>query len=279
VFTHAASELKESWRQIALHGGRLLDVGTQEGGESAAQPPTLVDAGWRMVFPRGAVYRVRGDSAVRVELPVTEPRDEAELFLWAGPVTAMVMWCCGVYPLHAAGLTVNDRVVALFAPPGIGKSTLAAVAQDHGIQIQGDDLLGISKQGRVLSRTGSLRIHPSMAPRRLTPAFSLSDGRSWYSLPGQASARLGALVLLKRGTAPRLTPLTGRQRLALLLSAGFLSRYDPAVPPGWQGILLDLAARLPVHELEVPEGLDRLRASWPDIRSLLQQALQESSEA
>lgn len=222
-----------------------------------------------MVYPAGHEYRVTAATVIRVELPSDQPRSEEELLLWAGPVTAMVMWGTGIFPLHAVGLELPGATVAIAAAPGGGKSTLASLALRHRIPVSGDDLLGVTPEGQLVPRRGSLRIEREMAPGELRASWTLSDGRGWYPLPERPGAPLGALVLLERGASPRLSPVEGHLRVARLLSAGFLSRYDARVPPGWEARLLEFTARLPTWRLAVPQGVERLRAAWPEIRGLL----------
>lgn len=236
--------------------------------------PRRLHSGWEMVYPAGSTYRVRADSVLRVELPRLDPVNEGDLVLRAGAVSAMAMWSCEMFPLHAVGLHLPESVVAVFAPPGGGKSTLAAVALGNGARVQGDDLLGLSREGEIVSRAGSLRIEPAMAPAGFHPEFDLADGRGWYALPSPGRAQLGALLSLRRGASTSLTAVRGHRRLSHLLSAGFLSRFDPEVPPRWEEGLLDFCARLPMWELQVPDGLADLRSAWPDIHSLLKQAVE-----
>jgi hypothetical protein len=185
----------------------------------------------------------------------------------------MVMWTLGCFPLHAVGLRLGNGIVGVVAPPGGGKSTLAALALARGIAITGDDLLAVTSEGLVVPRPGSLRVEPRRAPPGAGPGHLLVDGRRWYPLAPLPSARLGSLLFLRRGSRATLVPVQGHRRLAMILAAGFLSRYDGEAPPGWETRLLEFSAYLPVWELEVPEGVAELEAAWPDIHSLLEQSL------
>lgn len=273
MFSPVATELIASWRQVASLAGRPLHLEIQPDSPFPATAPARTATGWTMVYPAGTAYRVGLGSALAITLPAPEPRDESELLLWAGPLTAMAMWSAGILPLHAVGLRVGGKVAGIVAPPGGGKSTLAALAGSHDIPLLGDDLLGVAVDGTVLPRAGSLRIRPSMGPPGARPDFMLEDGRGWFGLSPTAPAPIGSLLILRRGSTAALSPVQGHRRLALFLSAGFLSRYDSQVPPQWEGILLDFCAYLPVWELWVPDGLELLGRAWPEIHSLIQQSL------
>lgn len=273
MFDPVATELIESWRQFASLARRSLQLEIQSNSPLPATAPVRHSTGWTMVYPAGTAYHVALEDSLVITLPAPEPRDEPELLLWAGPVTAMAMWCAGILPLHAVGFRVGEKVAAVVAPPGGGKSTLAALAGSHAIPLMGDDLLGITEYGMVLPRFGSLRIRPPMAPHGVPPDFMLSDGRGWFSLMPTPPTRLGSLLILRRGAIASLSQVTGRRKLGLFLSAGFLSRYDSQVPPQWEAVLLDFCAYLPVWELQVPDGLVRLGEAWPEIHSLIQQSL------
>lgn len=265
--------VRSAWRHIASKAGLVLDI-IHSRVHASADPsgalPRRIAGGWSIRYPDGSEYTVFSRAnRLLVELPDQDGSEEIHLRL-AGPVTAMVMACCGFFPLHAAGFRFPEGIAAVFAPPGGGKSTLAAIAAGQGTEILGDDLLALTRTAHVLPLTGSLRITASEAPAGWHPAFTLSDGRGWYTLPTPPpDSRINSLVLLTRGQSIALDPVRGHRRLSGLLAAGFLSRFDPAPDALWHDQILDLTATLPVWELVVPEGLARLRESWPEIRRLL----------
>ena len=268
---HLDPPVRQAWRTIATRAGLVLDVVHVR--ETASGPPLVprrIPGGWALSYADGCEYRVtsRADR-VLIELPELDTSSERTLRL-AGPVTAMVMSCCRFFPLHAAGFRLAEGIAAVFAPPGGGKSTLAAIAAGQGTDIAGDDLLALNHTAEILPLEGSLRIAVSDAPAGWHPAFILPDGRGWYTLPEPPpGSRINSLVLLTRATALTLEPVKGHRRLSVLFAAGFLTRFDPAPDEQWHDLMLDLTASVPVWELKVPEGLPRLRESWPEIRKLL----------
>ena len=166
-------------------------------------------------------------------------------------------------------------MLAVAAGSGAGKSTVAAFAAAAGWQVQGDDLLGLTKSGNIVPLPGSLRVAPDSAPPGWTAAADLADGRRWYALPepGQPS-RLEAVVRLARGTGTAVKAVTGARRLAAVADTGLLTFFGERPAESGPGYLLDLAASLPVWELTVPEGLPSMRHAWARIDSLLERALQ-----
>ncbi len=212
--------------------------------------------------------------SLRVDLPspMKEPDEEHQLRL-AGPLSAMIIAACGFFPLHAVGLRAGNGVTAVFAPSGGGKSTLASIAAAEGLEILGDDILAVTRDAAVIGLEGSLRIGVSDAPPGWASAFIMTDGRGWFALnPTPVNTRLVSLILLQRGGTPSLTAVRGGRRLAILSSAGFLTRFQTEPDEHLQTIVLDIASRIKVWELRVPDGVDRLRRCWPDIQKLIKQS-------
>ena len=265
----------DSWRRIAMRAGLRLEIRTSEpllhgGSLVPATVPRRTASGWEVIYPEGCIHRVHAGTRLIVELPESPGSGETEFLLQAGAVSAMVIWTCGYYPLHAAGFHLPEGLAAIFAEPGGGKSTLAALALADGIQVHGDDLLALTPDARILGLAGSLRIAPCAAPYGWHSEGLLSDGREWYPLSAPAgTAPLRSLLRLQRGATVSLSPIKGHRRLSVLLASGFLSRFDPTLPQSWHTTLLDLSGRFPVWELQVPDNLESLHGSWPDIRRLL----------
>ncbi|MGE0353066.1 MAG: hypothetical protein AB7I33_07505 [Gemmatimonadales bacterium] len=222
-----------------------------------------------MAYSDGAAYRVTRGASLTVELGEAYPAGPEALIRLAGPVTAFVTALCDCLPLHACGIVVGHRILAVHGDSGAGKSTLAALALRGGLSIAGDDLLACTKTGTVLGLPGGLRLAPPYDMARSPCEVRLPDGRGWYPLDPVATLPLAALLRLRRGERPRLHRVRGRERLVAALEAGFLTRHITLPAESWHEHIAEVAAR-PVFDLEVPDGLDRLADSWDEVRSLLE---------
>jgi hypothetical protein len=132
-------------------------------------------------------------------------------------------------PVHAAGVMIGDRAVALAGPSGSGKSTLALAAMEQGLAVLSDDTLYIQlrPQLRVWGVRRPLHVFPHDAPR-FTGAVRLRRGKLKTVVPlGSAASRphadKAALVVLRRGEALDLAPLDCEEALSSLgpLEPGF----------------------------------------------------------
>ena len=280
------SRLSDAWTTLARRA-RLSHVAVQWN-VSAEFPPHLartvptptgpasvawVPTGWRVRYPDGATYGVdRADGMVAVSISGHDHESIPHFTRLAGPITALIMAVCDHYPLHACGLIVEGRMIALHAPSGGGKSTLAALAARQGVEIAGDDLLAATSEGVITALPGSLRITPELAPESMRPVLTLPDGRGWYPLDPGTDMPLGALVLLERGAGVALTPLRGVERLKAVLRAGFLSHLDPDPPKEFHELVWRVSGQTKAWRLTLPGGLTEVDAAWPAIQRALAQA-------
>ena len=266
-----------NWERLTLCAGYQLELVE---GHATTRPdarpgyPLSIEGGWLIRFPDGREYRVAVNKGLRVDLPspLKEPDEEHQLRL-AGPLTAMVIAACRLFPLHAVGLRAEAGVTAVFAPSGGGKSTLASIAAAEGLEILGDDILAVTHDADVIGLEGSLRIGVSDAPPGWAPAFVMADGRGWYPLnPPHANTRLLSLILLERGGSPALTAVRGVRRHAILSGAGFLTRFQVEPDEHIHTAILDIVSHIRVWELQIPDGVDLVRRCWPEIRMLIERS-------
>jgi hypothetical protein len=190
------------------------------------------------------------------------------------------LWTAGLSrlaPLHAAPVTVGDRVALLAGPGGVGRSTLlldevragAAACTDNLCVSDGRDTFGLVEPVRVEGGTGRRMPH----------------GRREGDLPGRVDMlRPSCIVALRRGTEPRhaIHAIGPTQAIRTLVSgtlmAGELRRYWPyaatlalgtgrgPVVPEVQRVAEILASRLPAVEITL--GTERS----PTLRQMLAEA-------
>ena len=72
--------------------------------------------------------------------------DDAATYL-LGPVLGFLLRLRGTVCLHASGVVVGDRAIALLGPAEAGKSTTAAAFAKLGYPVLSDDLLALSDTG------------------------------------------------------------------------------------------------------------------------------------
>jgi hypothetical protein len=269
--TDSLAEPFAAWQSITRANGHACRI--RKGKAPIGSPvgrPVRVEDGWEIRYEDGAWYRVVGADPVIIDIGEAAGDPETAMLRRSGPVAAMVMVRAGFFPLHACGIVTPGGCAAVFAPSGGGKSTFAALAAASGLPIAGDDLLALHEDGLIAALPGSLRVSPADAPVGWTAHAVLADGRGWYPLePLRQSPPLSALIHLTRGENVGLAPVTGARRLASIGAAGIVSLFDDDPAGPWQQRVLNLAARTPVWELTVPEGLEKLRCAWPTIERLL----------
>jgi hypothetical protein len=209
----------------------------------------------------GVWLHTRADSGT-VSFTAERPLDDAELIHpFLAPAAALHWMWGGREALHAGAVALGDGALLLLGGKDAGKSTtLAHLAQSHGLRVMSDDLAVLTHDLNVLAgprsidhrsgweqphgRTGV--IEPDVVSvrggerhrQRLTPAPPRARVRGW--------------VELAWGQTIELAPLDGASRLRLLAGArrARALRGDPQT-------LLELAA-LPAYRLWRPRSLDAL---------------------
>jgi hypothetical protein len=119
----------------------------------------------------------------------------------------------GYEALHASGVMTDRGVVAIAAPSGTGKSTLALELIKRGWPLFADDTVMLGRSGEAIEA------HPS-APFINLPAVAGDlgwlgtclervDGERWVGVadPVATSSQVAAIVLLERGPGKRLGAL------------------------------------------------------------------------
>ncbi|MEO5901225.1 MAG: hypothetical protein ABIR68_14025 [Ilumatobacteraceae bacterium] len=209
----------------------------------------------------------------RIALALTIRTDEVATLVLRGVVLSLVLELTGVPTLHANGVIVGNRVVAVAGSRGIGKTTVTAALCAAGIALMSDDVLAVvrSDDGGWAARSGltQLRLRPDAAHLaeligERHPQRSSVDGRHVVVLPAPASEvlALGAIVVPRidreGGGAPRLVPITGPEAFAHLATAFRVVTFvDAEMLVARLGVTAALTREVPVLALSMP-----VKAQW-----------------
>ncbi len=155
----------------------------------------------------------------------------------------------GTYLLHAGALALDGRAIALVAPSGGGKSTLAAAARSStgGLSFVADDMLPVCFASA-----------PEALPR--FPQLKIEGGASYSGFP----ERLALAAVVRIGHSPELGSIDWRElepaeaTIALVRATIGARLFDAAALSRHLERAAAAATRLRVAELRYPSGLGRL---------------------
>ena len=125
-----------------------------EGARTVYDPPVgevvYDDAGDRLYLEHGPRLRALCEPAAgRATFSVLEPEAE-DLWVLSHPLLSVpLLELCkrrGLFGVHAAGTSLNDRALVLAGTSGSGKSTLSLALARSGFDFLGDDTLFLSRQ-------------------------------------------------------------------------------------------------------------------------------------
>lgn len=168
-----------------------------------------------LLFSYGDLARFRFDPAAgRLDCAPVEPQALDWQRVLLGRVLPHVSIAYGREGLHAAAVLTPRGVVAIAAPGGMGKSTLAAELARRGHRFFCDDVLVIGGDGgAVAAYPGSPQMNLELADDPADPGadpapgatIAVLAGERWVAVEGAATrpAPVAAIVLLER--APGLT--------------------------------------------------------------------------
>jgi hypothetical protein len=228
---------------------------------------SLPGGGW-LVRAHGAVDFELGPDLAHARAWLSPGHDPGLVWLLVpGLLVSVLLGLQGELVLHASAVEAGGRVVALSAPPGVGKSTVAALVCSVGARLVTDDVL------RVGTGPGVARCHLGAAGIRLrrppgelsrayaaTPAPTTSDGRYLLEVPASERdlAPLNALVLpvpAREREELDLRALTGHRAVMELARALRVQGWrDAEVNRRTFLAITKLAATVPVLRALVPWG-------------------------
>jgi hypothetical protein len=81
---------------------------------------------------------------IRVDAPVATPSEQLEAWIH-GPAVTAILYQRKRTPLHASAIGFDGGVVAILAPSGTGKSSLAAHLLGRGYHLVTDDVLAVTR--------------------------------------------------------------------------------------------------------------------------------------
>ena len=211
------------------------------------------DAGWFRIDPESGLVEV-DDSAEEIA---------REVRLWTTPMLLLAT-IAGATPLHAACIEIEGKAVAICAPGGHGKTTLAAALVARGHRLLAEDIT-ISDGKPPVTRAGPdlLRLRrPSLGNVRLGPETDIvaeSEDRLFIRTgsSNSSSAPLAAVVLLKEGGPASILPRKDASRLADLWQVSF---HLPSFEDRNRSFtaLTDLADTVLIYDLTRPLSWDQL---------------------
>lgn len=216
---------------------------------------------FRFTTPGGVEFGYRRGESVTVA-PVGEAlTDERELYLW-GTVFGAVAWLNRLVPLHASGLVCGGQAIAITAPSGGGKSTLAAALSSHGFSYLSDDTLPLSLDAEgvfALPDGKPIKLHrDSLELLALQPTAPITSvpGKFYVAPPGRGTqpAPLRHLFVLDDGPKVAIEPISGSDKFEHLLDTFYRDFVHLALGDEvrHRQILLDLSRSLKFWRLSRP---------------------------
>lgn len=183
-----------------------------------------------------------------------------------GLLVSVLLGLRGELVLHASAVEAGGRALALSAPPGVGKSTVAALACSVGARLVTDDVLRVDLgSGAPRCYLGAARSRLRRPAGELSPTYARasvptsSDGR--YLLEAPASelelAPLSALVLP--------VPARDRDELALRAVTGHRAVLELARAlrvQGWRDEAVNRQMFLAITRLAATVPLLRALVPW-----------------
>lgn len=258
-----AQELAARWRDARPQRVREL---RDPGGTLLLTVDADPAAGYRMVVPATGEFLVAPDGR---EILCAPRAGAAWTPLLTGQLLPLAATLRGMEVLHASAVELDGRAVAITAPPGYGKTSLALHLVLAGARLLTDDAVALDPAAAPLTAyPGS----PSLGVRPQEDALLTPEERARLGEPERSAGRvryrvadaagplpLGALCLLRRLGAPdarlAIRGLDPVDPFALLASTFNLSVRTPERLRRQLELCGRVAAEVPVIALDAPAGV------------------------
>lgn len=225
-------------------------------------------------------------AARRIALGLTIRTDEVAALVLRGVVLSLVLELTGVPTLHANGVVVGNRAVAVAGARGIGKTTVTAALCAAGIPLMSDDVLALVRgDDGWCARSGLTQLRLRQDAAHLAELIgaqhaphSSVDGRHVVVLPPPASEvlPLGAIVVPRVDRegegAPRLVRITGPEAFSHLATAFRVVTFvDAGMLVARLGVTAALTREVPVLALSMPVKLQWTAADANGLRQVFEE--------
>ncbi len=175
----------------------------------------------------------------------------------------------GLELLHAAGVAIDGRAVALVGPTGAGKTSLALQLVARGAGFLTDDVLALDERGGILHAhpgAGIASVRP--AERAAVPRSTWArvgsvvghSGKTYLSLPRERGPiSLGAVYFLKAERGPAVEPIERPDPRLLLGSTFVLGVQTPERLRRQLDVCAAIARSIPLFWLRITPDMDSQR--------------------
>lgn len=220
------------------------------------------DAGW---------YRLHPDDHV-VEIPSGVDPIAREVRLWTTPML-LLSTIEDMTPLHAACVDIGGRAVALSAPGGFGKTTLAAALVGRGHGLVAEDITVLGAQTRVIPGPDLLRLRPpAMSHLQLNPEARIlhrTDERVMVTTGSRVhnSMPLAAVIFLKEDLECAIERRADPTRIADLWQVSF---HLPNLTDRGRAFsaVTSVANEVPIYDLRRPLDWDSMEWSMDAVEEV-----------
>lgn len=231
--------------------------------------------GFRFRHTCSGNFDISGDGSEIVWYPAPTHEPEVIRNDVIGRVMSVVLHACGKFCLHGSAVALSGSAVAIVAPKGYGKSTLASALVRRGAQLITDDTVAVEQTSSTVVLPGIhlLRLRTDSAKTFRKPAggdrrardgkYVISDFES-DQLVTRASP-LAAVYVLSPIEADSVDTPVRRTRLSTVRGALSLvqhAKVGELIGKSEAAVVFDLATRIartvPVFLLSVTRRLDAI---------------------
>ena len=228
-----------------------------------------------LVIPEAGSFAVRDGREIIVDALPEVPERNIRLFL-LGSAMGLLLHQRGLFPLHANGVVVDGRAIAVAGATGAGKSTLAAWFSRQGLTLVGDDVIAMKPGAeRVMALPGPPRVrlwrealdvfeidNAELEPSYVDAAYDKWDLPVAPNSLASTELPLAAVYVLEDGSDIQIRRMGGAAAAEALFDhtyrGAYVERVEGAVDH-WRAVAT-LAATVPVFNLVRPRDLSQLDA-------------------